>query len=373
MGFARKGSAQCLRNRTCSTSTQTSIRPTSPAATAIRWCKRPTSTGLAADGAVFDNVYCASPICVPSRMSDAVRTLSRTRTRSGPTNTYWTRASRRSPTRLGAAGYRPVLVGRMHSLGPDQLHGYAERLVGDHSSNYIGGVGPDRGVLERYGRSPSHQPAQLRPRTVRLPGPRRIRHRRRRRLPEPHRRRPPVRRLGRSVQSDRRLHAATRAIRRSPRQTTTITLQRMTLPRKSAPSPDARPSPSALVARIRRNRRRDRRRDPARTRRLLGPGRRRRPHGGRDSGRAARKRAGREHAHHLHVRPRRHGRRARPLVEARLLRRIRAKVPLIISWPGVIPAGQRCDHVVSALDVNATILDALDAPALAQLARDAAS
>ena len=43
------------------------------------------------------------------------------------------------------------------------------------------------------------------------------------------------------------------------------------------------------------------------------------------------------------------------------------KVPLIISWPGVIPAGQRCDHVVSALDVNATILDALDAPALAQL------
>ena len=41
-----------------------------------------------------------------------------------------------------------------------------------------------------------------------------------------------------------------------------------------------------------------------------------------------------------------------------------AKVPLIMSWPGVIPAGQRCENVVSALDVNATILDALDAPAL---------
>ena len=40
------------------------------------------------------------------------------------------------------------------------------------------------------------------------------------------------------------------------------------------------------------------------------------------------------------------------------------KVPLIVSWPGVIPAGQRCQHVVSALDVTATILDALGAPAL---------
>jgi choline-sulfatase len=41
-----------------------------------------------------------------------------------------------------------------------------------------------------------------------------------------------------------------------------------------------------------------------------------------------------------------------------------AKVPLIMSWPGVIPAGQRCGNVVSALDVTATILDALGAPAL---------
>jgi choline-sulfatase len=49
---------------------------------------------------------------------------------------------------MGAAGYRPILVGRMHALGPDQLHGYAERLVGDHSSNYLGGAPVDRGVLD---------------------------------------------------------------------------------------------------------------------------------------------------------------------------------------------------------------------------------
>jgi choline-sulfatase len=48
---------------------------------------------------------------------------------------------------MGAAGYRPILVGRMHALGPDQLHGYVERLVGDHSSNYVGGDPVDRGVL----------------------------------------------------------------------------------------------------------------------------------------------------------------------------------------------------------------------------------
>ena len=48
---------------------------------------------------------------------------------------------------MGAVGYRPVLIGRMHSLGPDQLHGYADRLVGDHGSNYLGGKGVDHGTL----------------------------------------------------------------------------------------------------------------------------------------------------------------------------------------------------------------------------------
>ncbi len=49
---------------------------------------------------------------------------------------------------LGAAGYRPVLIGRLHALGPDQLRGYAERLVGDHTPNHPGGRGPDRGPLD---------------------------------------------------------------------------------------------------------------------------------------------------------------------------------------------------------------------------------
>jgi choline-sulfatase len=40
------------------------------------------------------------------------------------------------------------------------------------------------------------------------------------------------------------------------------------------------------------------------------------------------------------------------------------KVPAILSWRGTLSEGVRCDRVVSSLDLNATMLDALKAPAL---------
>ena len=55
---------------------------------------------------------------------------------------------------MGAAGYDPVLIGRMHALGPDQLHGYVDRPVGDHGSNWGGsGLAPGnfRKSLEEAG------------------------------------------------------------------------------------------------------------------------------------------------------------------------------------------------------------------------------
>jgi choline-sulfatase len=103
---------------------------------------------LAARGARFDQVYCTSPICVPSRMSMLTA-------RHPYQNQVWTNnhiLDSGIPTlahSMGAAGYRPVLVGRMHSVGSDQLHGYTERLVGDHSPNHLGAGGVDRGVLDR--------------------------------------------------------------------------------------------------------------------------------------------------------------------------------------------------------------------------------
>ena len=101
---------------------------------------------LAANGVVFENCYCPSPICVPSRMSmlsgrypfeNEVWTNSHILNSSIPTFAH----------AMGAGGYDPVLVGRMHSNGPDQLHGYAQRLVGDHGPNHPGGGGVNHGML----------------------------------------------------------------------------------------------------------------------------------------------------------------------------------------------------------------------------------
>ena len=40
------------------------------------------------------------------------------------------------------------------------------------------------------------------------------------------------------------------------------------------------------------------------------------------------------------------------------------KVPAILSWPGALPEGVQCDRVLSSLDLNATMLEALNAPPL---------
>jgi choline-sulfatase len=102
---------------------------------------------LAARGARFDAAYCPSPICVPSRASMLTG-------RHPYQNECWNNShilDSGIPTfahALGAAGYRTAVVGRMHSLGPDQLRGYSERLIGDHSPNFEGNPAPPRGLLD---------------------------------------------------------------------------------------------------------------------------------------------------------------------------------------------------------------------------------
>jgi choline-sulfatase len=102
---------------------------------------------LAREGVTFDNAYCPSPLCVPSRMSALTG-------RWPHRQECWTgRDMLRSDIPawthgLGAAGYRPTLVGRLDAVGPDQLHGYADRLVGEHSPNWPGiDWEPQMGVL----------------------------------------------------------------------------------------------------------------------------------------------------------------------------------------------------------------------------------
>lgn len=110
--------------------------------------RTPALDRLAASGVRMDNAYCPSPICVPSRMS----MLS---ARHPHRQFCWTNDDPLAsdiPTwlhALGAAGHRPELVGRMHAMGPDQMHGYAARQVGEHSPNWAGVPRHHMGPLEK--------------------------------------------------------------------------------------------------------------------------------------------------------------------------------------------------------------------------------
>ena len=92
--------------------------------------KAPNIEALADRGTVFESAYCASPLCAPSRFS-----MMAGRRPAGigafdnaadfaadiPTFAHY----------LRQAGYRTALSGKMHFCGPDQLHGFEERLTTD--------------------------------------------------------------------------------------------------------------------------------------------------------------------------------------------------------------------------------------------------
>src|SRR5215218_2628884 len=92
--------------------------------------RAPNVEALAADGVVFESAYCASPLCAPSR---AALLTGRLPSRTGVyDNAAELRASEPTVTHhLRAAGYATCLSGKMHFVGPDQLHGYEQRLTTD--------------------------------------------------------------------------------------------------------------------------------------------------------------------------------------------------------------------------------------------------
>lgn len=88
----------------------------------------PSMQRLADCGIVFENSYCNSPLCVPSRASFVT---GRYVYHVGVWDNGAALASD-EPTwahRLNAVGYDTALSGKMHFRGPDQLHGFKERLV----------------------------------------------------------------------------------------------------------------------------------------------------------------------------------------------------------------------------------------------------
>lgn len=110
--------------------------------------RTPNLDRLAGAGIVFENAYTPSPICVPARMSLLTgkypyRQQCWTNSDSLPSDIPTTAHA------LGAVGYLPALIGRMHAIGPDQLHGYARREIGDHITDWYGGFPYSLGVLDK--------------------------------------------------------------------------------------------------------------------------------------------------------------------------------------------------------------------------------
>ena len=98
--------------------------------------KTPHIDALAARGMRFDAAYCNSPLCAPSRFSFmSGQHISRIAAydnasefpASIPTFAHY----------LKMMGYRTCLSGKMHFVGPDQMHGFDERVTTDiYPSDY---------------------------------------------------------------------------------------------------------------------------------------------------------------------------------------------------------------------------------------------
>ncbi|TCL08809.1 choline-sulfatase [Shimia isoporae] len=95
-----------------------------------RTAKTPHLDALAERGMRFDAAYCNSPLCAPSRFSFmSGQLISRI---AAYDNASEFRAS--VPTfahYLKALGYRTCLSGKMHFVGPDQKHGFEDRVTTD--------------------------------------------------------------------------------------------------------------------------------------------------------------------------------------------------------------------------------------------------
>ena len=92
--------------------------------------KTPNIDRLARDGVVFDNFYSPSPLCAPARAAMMSGQLpSRNRVYDNAAEFASQIPSFAHYLRL--EGYRTCLSGKMHFVGPDQLHGFEERLTTD--------------------------------------------------------------------------------------------------------------------------------------------------------------------------------------------------------------------------------------------------
>jgi len=92
--------------------------------------KTPQIDALAGEGVVFERAYCNYPLCAPSRFS-MMSGLRATRAGAYDNGAEFPASLPTMMHRLRLAGYQTTLAGKMHFIGPDQLHGFEERLTSD--------------------------------------------------------------------------------------------------------------------------------------------------------------------------------------------------------------------------------------------------
>ena len=92
--------------------------------------RSPHIDALASSGVVFDAAYANSPLCSPARSCMLTGRLP-SATGGYDNASYWPSTIPSVAHYLRAGGYRTVLTGKMHFVGPDQLHGFEERRTTD--------------------------------------------------------------------------------------------------------------------------------------------------------------------------------------------------------------------------------------------------
>lgn len=90
----------------------------------------PNIEALADGGVIFDRAYCNSPLCAPSRASMMTGMLP-SRTGAFDNASDFPATTPTLAHRMRSLGYHTALVGRMHFIGPDQLHGFEKRPTSD--------------------------------------------------------------------------------------------------------------------------------------------------------------------------------------------------------------------------------------------------
>jgi choline-sulfatase len=110
--------------------------------------KSPALDRLAREGVVFDAAYTNSPLCTPARYCLMTGQLP-SATRGYDNAAYLASTIPTFAHYLRAGGYRTALSGKMHFVGPDQLHGFESRKTPDIYPADFGWTPDWRKPLER--------------------------------------------------------------------------------------------------------------------------------------------------------------------------------------------------------------------------------